>query len=75
MKALREYRTGLDGVARALLEKETIDGAEVGRLVDRAAGHRVRPEPSGELHVSEDPTMGSDGDVTRELPAPRQARG
>jgi cell division protease FtsH len=75
MKALREYRTGLDGVARALLEKETIDGAEVGRLVDEAAGHRVRPEPSGELHVSEDPTAGGDGDVTRELPVPRQARG
>src|SRR5207244_10148598 len=49
MKALREHRTGLDGVARALLEKETIDGAGVGRLVDEAAGHRVRPAPAGEL--------------------------
>ncbi|TML64544.1 MAG: ATP-dependent metallopeptidase FtsH/Yme1/Tma family protein [Actinobacteria bacterium] len=74
MKALRGHRTGLDGVARSLLEKETIDGAEVGRLVDEAAGHRVRAEPSGALHVSEDPTLGAD-DVTRELPVPRQARG
>ena len=32
-------------MARALLEKETIDGAEVGRLVDQAAGRVVRPEP------------------------------
>src|SRR5438128_1925601 len=58
--ALKRHRTGLDGVARSLLEKETIDGAEVGRLVDEAAGHRVRAEPSGALHVSEDPTLGAD---------------
>jgi len=31
-------------VARALLEKETYDGAEVVRLVDQAAGGIVRPE-------------------------------
>src|SRR5439155_4242862 len=41
MKALREHRTGLDGVAHSLLEKETIDGAEVGRLVDDAYGRPV----------------------------------
>jgi cell division protease FtsH len=40
---LGELRGGLDLVARALLEKETIDGAEVGRLVDQAAGRVVRP--------------------------------
>jgi cell division protease FtsH len=39
---LREHRGGLDLVARALLEKETIDGDEVGRLVDQAAGRVVR---------------------------------
>src|SRR3954447_14582621 len=42
---LGELRGGLDLVARALLEKETIDGAEVGRLVDQAAGRNVRPAP------------------------------
>src|SRR5580765_2878966 len=42
---LGELRGGLDLVARALLEKETIDGAEVGRLVDQAAGRVVRPDP------------------------------
>ncbi len=42
-QVLGEHRKGLDAVARALLEKETIDGAEVGRLVDQAAGRVVRP--------------------------------
>ncbi|MEJ7764491.1 MAG: ATP-dependent zinc metalloprotease FtsH [Acidimicrobiales bacterium] len=40
---LTEHRAGLDAVAAALLEKETIDGAEVARLVDAAAGHPVHP--------------------------------
>ena len=40
---LKEHRGGLDLVAKALLEKETIDGAEVRRLVDQAAGREVRP--------------------------------
>jgi cell division protease FtsH len=40
-KLLSEHRTGLDAVAAALLEKETIDGAEVGRLVDGAFGRPV----------------------------------
>jgi len=44
-QVLGELRGGLDLVARALLEKETIDGAEVGRLVDQAAGRVVRPAP------------------------------
>jgi cell division protease FtsH len=34
---LRQHRAGLDLVARALLEHETIDGAEVRRLIDLAA--------------------------------------
>jgi cell division protease FtsH len=43
-EVLGQLRGGLDLVARALLEKETIDGAEVGRLVDQAAGRVVRPD-------------------------------
>jgi cell division protease FtsH len=43
-EVLGQLRGGLDLVARALLEKETIDGAEVGRLVDQAAGYNVRPD-------------------------------
>jgi cell division protease FtsH len=40
-RVLRQHRKGLDAVAKALLEHETIDGEQVGRLVDEAAGHRV----------------------------------
>jgi cell division protease FtsH len=45
---LTEHRAGLEAVARALLEKETISGEEVGRLVDEAYGrpvHGDRPKP------------------------------
>jgi cell division protease FtsH len=41
MKVLTEHRTGLDAVAKALLEQETINGALVGRLVDEAYGKPV----------------------------------
>ena len=40
-KVLSEYRAGLDAVAQALLEHETISGEEVGRLVDEAVGHKA----------------------------------
>jgi cell division protease FtsH len=40
-RLLQEHRRGLAAVAAALLEKETIDGAEVGRLVDEAFGRAV----------------------------------
>ncbi len=40
-KVLSENREGLEAVARNLLEFETLDGAEVGRLVDEAVGHKA----------------------------------
>ncbi len=40
-KVLTEYRPGLDAVARALLERETLEGTEVGELVDNAMGRKV----------------------------------
>jgi cell division protease FtsH len=40
-QTLRTYRSGLDAVAAALLEHETIDGAEVRRLIDQAMGSPV----------------------------------
>ncbi|HZQ26797.1 MAG TPA: ATP-dependent zinc metalloprotease FtsH [Acidimicrobiales bacterium] len=41
MTVLKRHRKGLEAVARALLDQETIDGAEVGRLVDQAYGKAV----------------------------------
>ncbi|MDP9075521.1 MAG: ATP-dependent zinc metalloprotease FtsH [Actinomycetota bacterium] len=41
IRLLHEHRKGLTSVAHALLEKETIDGREVGRLVDGAYGRPV----------------------------------
>jgi cell division protease FtsH len=43
-RLLTEHRRGLTLVASSLLEKETIDGAEVGRLVDRAYGRAVHED-------------------------------
>ncbi len=40
-KTLAEHRSGLDAVAQALLERETIDGEEVTRLVDGAMGYKA----------------------------------
>ena len=41
LEVLSRHRGGLDAVARALLDEETIDGATVGRLVDTAYGKPV----------------------------------
>ncbi|HEX2040381.1 MAG TPA: ATP-dependent zinc metalloprotease FtsH [Acidimicrobiales bacterium] len=51
VKELRKHRAGLDAVSRALLEHETVDGTEVGRLVDQAFGRPVHPNggKSGEV--------------------------
>src|SRR5262249_58606548 len=40
-RVLGEHRAGLEAVARALLDRETLDGAEVGGLVDAAMGHKA----------------------------------
>jgi cell division protease FtsH len=49
---LRIHRGGLDAVATALLASETVDGAEVGRLVDEAFGGPVHENANGsELSV------------------------
>ena len=46
-QTLRTYRPGLDAVAGALLERETLDGAEVRRLIDEAQARTtpVAPQP------------------------------
>jgi cell division protease FtsH len=45
IELLRRHRAGLDAVARALLERETLDGGEVGKLVDAAYGRPVHDTP------------------------------
>ena len=48
---LKEHRAGLEAVARALLEHETVDGAEIARLIDVAYGrpvHGIEGKPSSE---------------------------
>jgi cell division protease FtsH len=40
-KVLTEYRPGLERVAKALLERETLEGTEVADIVDNAMGRKV----------------------------------
>ncbi len=64
---LREHRAGLDLVAAALIQNETIDGAEVRRLVNEAAGREVRPPealPPRIAELKELPGGPSNGDST-----------
>ncbi|HEY2302380.1 MAG TPA: ATP-dependent zinc metalloprotease FtsH, partial [Acidimicrobiales bacterium] len=76
-RLLQEHRRGLGAVAGSLLEKETIDGAEVGRLVDQAYGRPVHadqmqiptfatPEPNG--HPDPEATPGEAPGTTLPMP-------
>ncbi|MGP0030528.1 MAG: ATP-dependent zinc metalloprotease FtsH, partial [Acidimicrobiales bacterium] len=44
MQVLSQHRSGLNAIARALLDNEIIDGREVSRLVDEAHGEPVHTE-------------------------------
>ena len=64
-ETLREHRKGLDLVARALLEHETIDGSEVTRLIELAGG-TVEPcdaAVDGRAPVDIGPGQGPDAPV------------
>ncbi|OYV58697.1 MAG: hypothetical protein B7Z69_09015 [Actinobacteria bacterium 21-73-9] len=43
IEVLTLHRRGLEALTRALLERETIDGAEAARLIDEANGEPVHP--------------------------------
>ena len=59
---LEEHRNGLDLVARSLLEHETIDGAEVERLVELGRSGTLAAEVFGERElVHPAPTNGRSG--------------
>ena len=63
LRILREHREGLSAVAAALLEKETIDGEEVGRLVD---GGSAQPAPAPRPADAIDDTPTNGASTTRE---------
>jgi len=76
VELLSRHRGGLDAVARGLLERETLDGEEVGRLVDTAYGGPVHVAgattvphfaPSEPAPGVDDPAKGNGGYV--EAPA------
>jgi cell division protease FtsH len=50
-RILEEHRAGLEAVAGALLERESIDGAEVARLTDEAYGRPIHDADSDVAHV------------------------
>ena len=54
MEYLSTHRKGLEAVAAALLEHETIDGAEIGRLIDQAYGKPVHGEQPAIEHFAGD---------------------
>jgi len=53
IELLSRHRAGLDAVARSLLERETLDGSEVGKLVDAAYGRPVHEgDPAFSAHFT-----------------------
>jgi cell division protease FtsH len=71
---LREHRTGLEAVARALLEHETVDGAEIARLVDEAHGrpvHGVEGKPGSDAERYAPSLTGGSASPIMPPPGPR----
>ncbi len=52
IELLSRHRGGLDAVARALLERETLDGSEVSKLVDTAYGKPVHDAGALSAHFT-----------------------
>jgi cell division protease FtsH len=72
MQLLTEHRAGLEAVAAALLQKETLDGAEVSRLVDAAAGRPIHT--SGPKSLAVPRFTGATGTATPPAPPPANGR-
>jgi hypothetical protein len=73
VEVLTTHRGGLDALARALLTQETVDGQQVGRLVDEAHGQPVHT--SGAKMVPHftgngNGTNGANGNGASGTPAP-----
>ena len=61
---LDDFRPGLEAVAQALLEKETIDGLEVGRLVNTATGREIQAKTIRPLAPIPREADGTDAEAT-----------
>jgi cell division protease FtsH len=65
VETLTRHRSGLEAVAHALLEQESIDGVEVGRLVDDAFGRPVHANGAKSVpHFSSNGHSGTNGSTT-----------
>ncbi len=74
LEVLSRHRGGLDAVARALLDEETVDGETVGRLVDTAYGrpvheHGVKTVPPIFVAAQHGPSGVEDADAPPKGPA------
>ncbi len=70
MQVLSRHRSGLNAIARALLDNEIIDGREVGRLVDEAHGEPVHTEGAKAVpQFNGVPTNGTNGHPGNAEPA------
>jgi cell division protease FtsH len=73
--ALKEHRKGLEAVTRALLEHETVDGAEIARLIDAEHGrpvHGAEGKPGSPAERYAPALIGADTGVS---PAPGASPG
>jgi cell division protease FtsH len=75
-RILRSHRRGLDAVAQGLLARETLDGAEVARLVDeamgrKAGGYRKVRRADGTIMEMKPPAANA---ATAKAPAPNGGR-
>ncbi|MDQ6854174.1 MAG: ATP-dependent zinc metalloprotease FtsH [Actinomycetota bacterium] len=79
-KVLSEHRAGLEAVAHALLERETLDGSEVERLVDDAVGYKaggprkVTKADGSEVEVDDEDAPEAVGDVGDQSAEPTPVR-
>jgi cell division protease FtsH len=52
-EVLESHRSGLEAVTQVLLDRETVDGEEVARLIDEAFGSPVHSEDEAKSHFAQ----------------------
>jgi hypothetical protein len=51
-EVLEDHRAGLEAVTQVLLDRETVEGEEVARLIDEAYGSPVHSEDEAHTHFA-----------------------